>query len=420
MKGKVLNWAFLPILFVILAGLVFADLTFSPGDLDFGGNGFEPDDDDSEDVEITNPHINYSLSDFIYDFDPDSFYGNPVTFSDFSFADDFDGEIDPDSKEDLDIVFTVPSGLDAIDEDFDEIRFDVGEISVTTTAKNVTVVTPGNETFVEEINIPVTLQVANRLEFGKVQLEIDGDDPKNISSGSVQKAEAGVDVKMVVIFENKFTESQYKFGDEDVNLTLHIDGDEIDFQESGSTVEGREEDTIEMEFDLDGYDVDEKYDVLLELRGVESDGGFHGEEYKFEFEIEESSGTSNNDVLDGDGDGISDGLDLCPSTISGCKVDEAGCKIDSDADMVCDGLDPYPNGEDIAKDDSSNVKLRTNDVVEENKNDVDVETNNGVEDKPKVEDKKDSGDGFGSVVSFVFGLIVGVIGAVCFFVLTKI
>ena len=47
--------------------------------------------------------------------------------------------------------------------------------------------------------------------------------------------------------------------------------------------------------------------------------------------------------LDGDGDGVFDGLDKCPDTPKGCKVDATGCSIDSDGDGVCDGIDQCPN-----------------------------------------------------------------------------
>ncbi len=51
------------------------------------------------------------------------------------------------------------------------------------------------------------------------------------------------------------------------------------------------------------------------------------------------------DVADGDGDGVSDALDLCPGTPAGEAVDAAGCsasQLDSDLDGVIDGLDQCP------------------------------------------------------------------------------
>ena len=47
--------------------------------------------------------------------------------------------------------------------------------------------------------------------------------------------------------------------------------------------------------------------------------------------------------IDSDGDGVYDGLDKCPNTPHGCKVDANGCPSDVDGDGVCDGLDLCPN-----------------------------------------------------------------------------
>jgi outer membrane protein OmpA-like peptidoglycan-associated protein len=47
--------------------------------------------------------------------------------------------------------------------------------------------------------------------------------------------------------------------------------------------------------------------------------------------------------VDSDGDGVCDGIDHCPNTPTGCKVDAQGCPIDSDGDGVCDGLDKCPD-----------------------------------------------------------------------------
>jgi len=47
--------------------------------------------------------------------------------------------------------------------------------------------------------------------------------------------------------------------------------------------------------------------------------------------------------VDSDGDGVVDGLDKCPNTPAGRKVDANGCELDSDGDGVVDGLDKCPN-----------------------------------------------------------------------------
>jgi OOP family OmpA-OmpF porin len=46
---------------------------------------------------------------------------------------------------------------------------------------------------------------------------------------------------------------------------------------------------------------------------------------------------------DADGDGVADGLDKCPNTPKGVKVDAEGCPMDSDKDGVADGPDQCPD-----------------------------------------------------------------------------
>ncbi len=47
--------------------------------------------------------------------------------------------------------------------------------------------------------------------------------------------------------------------------------------------------------------------------------------------------------LDSDGDGVVDALDKCPGTPAGAKVNADGCELDSDGDGVVDRLDQCPN-----------------------------------------------------------------------------
>ncbi len=49
------------------------------------------------------------------------------------------------------------------------------------------------------------------------------------------------------------------------------------------------------------------------------------------------------DVVDSDGDGVTDDKDQCPNTPQGVKVDEKGCPLDSDGDGVPDYQDKCPN-----------------------------------------------------------------------------
>jgi OOP family OmpA-OmpF porin len=48
------------------------------------------------------------------------------------------------------------------------------------------------------------------------------------------------------------------------------------------------------------------------------------------------------DMMDSDGDGVSDATDKCPGTPAGVKVDAVGCPLDSDKDGVPDYLDKCP------------------------------------------------------------------------------
>jgi OOP family OmpA-OmpF porin len=45
---------------------------------------------------------------------------------------------------------------------------------------------------------------------------------------------------------------------------------------------------------------------------------------------------------DSDGDGVIDGIDQCPDTPAGARVDAKGCPMDSDNDGVFDGIDQCP------------------------------------------------------------------------------
>lgn len=47
--------------------------------------------------------------------------------------------------------------------------------------------------------------------------------------------------------------------------------------------------------------------------------------------------------MDSDGDGVADGMDKCPNTPAGAKVDKNGCELDGDKDGVVDRLDECPN-----------------------------------------------------------------------------
>ena len=62
-------------------------------------------------------------------------------------------------------------------------------------------------------------------------------------------------------------------------------------------------------------------------------------------------------LLDSDGDGVTDNLDLCPNTPLGVKVDRVGCPTDLDGDGVIDSLDKCPNTPKGVKVDSSGCPI---------------------------------------------------------------
>jgi len=64
-------------------------------------------------------------------------------------------------------------------------------------------------------------------------------------------------------------------------------------------------------------------------------------------------------VLDSDGDGVPDGMDRCPDTPRGVKVDPKGCPLDSDGDGVPDYMDRCPNTPKGAKVDNNGCPLDT-------------------------------------------------------------
>ncbi len=58
------------------------------------------------------------------------------------------------------------------------------------------------------------------------------------------------------------------------------------------------------------------------------------------FQIPFGAGTPK--FVDSDGDGVADGIDRCPNTPAGTRVDAYGCEVDSDGDGVKDSMDKCP------------------------------------------------------------------------------
>jgi hypothetical protein len=321
----------------------------------------------------------------------------------FGFVFPFNGEsILNSSSNATSVELTIPKGIDAIDSEFKEVAWNVGEINISGTANNITNMTI--QTFgVSEI-FPVTVQVENNLEFysNKVQVEVDGEDADNISDGNTVDAYVGDDVEIIVSYKNTFSNDSFKFEDNDIQIILFVD--DRSYGEEASTGEddvlGEEVGVArELTLDLSDYDV-AKYNIRLELTG-EIDGGLHGEIFEFKLNVKEEPVDA---PLDSDGDGVNDDVDVCPiDHVPGCIVEVDGCDLDSDGDGVCDGWDQTPNG-----------------TEEEEEEEEVLETDNSDEEQEEETEKEEKKDEPKETPwPFVFGLIVGVVGAALFFVLTK-
>ena len=386
---------------IILVGFVVADLVSIPTELDFYGEPTEVSDLESFVLDNTYADHTVELNDFNFIPD-DSLPDNNVDSNDFSFS-SWPTSLSEGESKTIEFTFTMPIGLDAIDEDFEIVVWEVGKMDISGSSTNVT--DPlDNKTVGVLMDVEVVID--NHFEFLNNQIEFDvsGEDPKNTSSGKTRTVQEGDTVSIRIIYENTFEEN-IKFDNSGIEVVLYVDGEELDRQNGKESVDEGDTGEAEVEFDVEDLDPD-KYDVEIELTGITEHGGMHGELFEFEIDVEEEVITP--DVAaDSDGDGVEDSLDLCPGTSILCNVDEAGCEMDPDRDGICNGVDRTPDGEDEVEE-----KITENVISKQAENQKD-------ELEEKVVEKKPSSGG-GSTGSFFFGLIVGFIGAALFFTLTKV
>jgi len=384
---------------ILLVSFGVASFSANVTTLAFGGDNFEHTVGDNEILTLSNSYVNYSIENLDFNFVSNGSFGS----FNFGFVFPFNGEsILNSSSNATSVELTIPKGIDAIDSEFKEVAWNVGEINISGTANNITNMTI--QTFgVSEI-FPVTVQVENNLEFysNKVQVEVDGEDADNISDGNTVDAYVGDDVEIIVSYKNTFSNDSFKFEDNDIQIILFVD--DRSYGEEASTGEddvlGEEVGVArELTLDLSDYDV-AKYNIRLELTG-EIDGGLHGEIFEFKLNVKEEPVDA---PLDSDGDGVNDDVDVCPiDHVPGCIVEVDGCDLDSDGDGVCDGWDQTPNG-----------------TEEEEEEEEVLETDNSDEEQEEETEKEEKKDEPKETPwPFVFGLIVGVVGAALFFVLTK-
>ncbi len=86
----------------------------------------------------------------------------------------------------------------------------------------------------------------------------------------------------------------------------------------------------------------------ISLRGeyrarMETSGSQNMDDNLFSLGLQIPFGAGTPTFVDSDGDGVADGMDRCPNTPAGARVDGSGCETDSDGDGVKDSKDKCPN-----------------------------------------------------------------------------
>ena len=401
---------FMSIFLLIVSSFVFADLLSNPPSFSFKGEPTETITEQS--FILTNDNVSYNITGLIFDFDilsglPNNNVGvNSFTIMDLP-SDLGNGSV-PSKEATVNFDFTMPSGLDAIDKNFNEVVWEIGQMKISGLEINAS---KQADTHPIEIFMDVEVKIENNLEFfnNQVEFEISGEDPRNTSSGKTRTVTDGDAVILRIFYENTFAEEDIRFYKKDIEFILYVDGEELDRQGGRDDVNSDEVGEAEVEFDVEDLDTGESYYVEIEMIGFtdygNDDGGRHGEVFKFEIEVEEAVEESTF-VGDSDGDGVNDDLDLCPNTSILCISDEAGCEMDPDNDGICNGADRTPNGEVVEEQTSQNTISKQQETVDEPEE---------VEEKVVEKNNESSGTG-----SFFFGLMVGFIGAALFFTLTKV
>jgi len=400
LNRKIENWRVLfgvvLAVILVLVPVIAGNLGASPNSLDFDGDNKDPGDDTNEkSLEITNNlDINLTKSDFDFEFelhdDFDDLEFDEDDFADFNFPD----ELNVSESATIDVKFALPCGFDAVDEDLIEDSFKLGELIIKADEN-------------EASPVDIKLQVDNQLGIKSIKMEIDGDE-ETVTEDDTVEVKTSDEISFIVKFENNFDEVKFKEGDVKVRIDIDDVGDKG--EESGNNLESGDDDDISVGFSFDDGD-DGTHEVILELEGTDEHGGLHGRKVIFDLKIVKSddSNPDSNSNVDSDGDGVPDNLDNCPlDHVPGCIVEVDGCDIDTDQDGICNGLDNVPNGKNNVQEESSKEKEVLSNIKEEKT-------------EEKVESVKEKGESdSGSIVSFILGVVVGIIIGGLFFILTKV
>tara|TARA_Y100000310_G_scaffold331537_1_gene405284 strand:+ start:2002 stop:3231 length:1230 start_codon:yes stop_codon:yes gene_type:complete len=403
--GKARHTSFLLLSALLLSISVAGNLSVDQTELNFGGSTFEGGDTDTEGLGLINGFSEYNLSNFSFSFSSNG--ASPLTTNDFTI--DFPSEIDVGKSSSLNVVINVPNGMSSVNGELEGTELEVGTLTITAVGTNAT----GNETISTTSDaIKINVEVKNNIRISGVDYNEGDDTPENVAAASTKDAHIGESVLIEVEFENLFDDGDDTiFEDSDVEIKLVIDGVDEDDGDSSEDVSGGGKDKIDVGFkvDEDDFEVGELYDIRIELSGKDEYGGTHGDVFEFRVRILEEVVV----IFDSDNDGVADELDFCPDTLILCSVDESGCALDNDKDLICNDMDTYPNDEDKIQEKSTQVE--TSETQEEAKQVEDVAEEEII--IGEVNEEQSSG---GSVAPFIFGLIVGIIGSACYFLLTKV
>ena len=123
---------FMSIFLLIVSSFVFADLLSNPPSFSFKGEPTETITEQS--FILTNDNVSYNITGLIFDFDilsglPNNNVGvNSFTIMDLP-SDLGNGSV-PSKEATVNFDFTMPSGLDAIDKNFNEVVWEIGQMKI--------------------------------------------------------------------------------------------------------------------------------------------------------------------------------------------------------------------------------------------------------------------------------------------------
>lgn len=369
--------------------LVSANINIQQSSIDFGSN--------DQEKQLNNAPISLSQN-ITVDF-TDLAYSN-VGFT-FTPANGFpSGNVNVDglatsyanATASINVSLTIPEDFDAVDEELDEKRFDIGTVSISGQDGSTT----------DSDSLDISLEIKNGIQIVKVELIKPDGSISNIGSDSTITVAAEEDFEFQFRVKNRFGNST-SLSLPEVVVTMEVE--DIEDEETAiANIDPQEEDEESVEITFDSDDAD-TYDVIVKASGDDEGTGFHGDIFEFKVTIQEAV----EEPVDDDEDGVNDDVDDCLGTLPGCDVDSNGCDVDSDDDGLCDGLDQVNN----AQKNNQNANQNQQSAPPAAPSAPPQTKKEEVEDK-KPKEKEDAT----SFVPFVIGFVIGaIIAAGCFMLL---